>query len=146
MARPQRERPKPWPEENRQGLTRYVWRFDGKRHWTPFYANPDEALADAVGQVTEQLAGTWQDKAGPKTLTEDWIDEWRDLLPDDLARKTRIKYRYFIEDFILPQFEGRELGSLTFTQIERWEKAITKRISARGTPYAPSVASAPARS
>ena len=92
-------------------------------------------------QINEQLAGTWQDKAGPKTLIEDWIDQWRELLPDDLAKKTHIKYRYFIEDFILPQFEGRELGSLTFTEIEKWEKAIRKRISARGTPYAPSVAS-----
>jgi hypothetical protein len=34
-----------------------------------------------------------------------------------------------------------DLGSLAFGEIERWEKAIKKRISARGTPYAPSVAS-----
>jgi integrase len=141
MARPQRERPKPWAETSRQGLTRYLWRFEAKRYWTSFYEDPQEALADAVGQIAEQLAGTWQDKAGPKTLVEEWIDEWRELLPDDLAKKTQIKYRYFIEDFILPQFEGRELGSLAFGEIERWEKAIKKRISARGTPYAPSVAS-----
>jgi integrase len=118
-----------------------LWRFEGKRYWTTFFADPAEALSDAVIQINDQLAGTWQDKAGPKTLVEDWIDDWRDLLPDDLAKKTCIKYRYFIEDFILPQFEGRELGSLTFTEIEKWEKAIRKRISARGTPYAPSVAS-----
>jgi hypothetical protein len=140
MPRPRRERPKPWAEE-RRGLTRYVWRFEDKKYRTPFYEDPEEAHADALQQVSEQMEGTWTDKSGPKTLVEDWIDEWRELLPDDLAKKTRIKYRYFIEDFILPQFEGRELGSLTFGEIEKWEKAIKKRISARGTPYAPSVAS-----
>ena len=49
--------------------------------------------------------------------------------------------KYFVEGFILPEFEGRELGSLEFEEIETWENAIPTRISARGTPYARSVAS-----
>ncbi len=140
MARPRRERPIPWAEE-RRGLTRFVWRFEDRKYRTPFYEDPEEAHADALNQITEQIDGTWTDRSGPKTLVEDWIDEWRELLPADLAKKTQIKYQYFIEFFILPQFQGRELGSLSFGEIERWEKAIPKRISARGTPYAPSVAS-----
>lgn len=45
-----------------------------------------------------------------------------------------------IEFHILPEFQGRELGSLTFEEIEAWEKAIPTRVSSRGTPYARSVA------
>jgi hypothetical protein len=40
----------------------------------------------------------------------------------------------------LPEFQGRQLGDLTFEEIERWEKAIPTRTSARGRPFAKSVA------
>ncbi len=135
-----KKRPKPWAEKSRQGLTRYLWRFEGKRYWTPFYEDPEEAHADALNQITEQIEGTWQDRSGPKMLVEQWIHEWRALLPEDLAKKTLEKYKYFIEFFILPQFQGRELGSLSFEEIEKWEKKIQKTINARGTPYERSVA------
>jgi hypothetical protein len=36
--------------------------------------------------------------------------------------------------------QGRQLGSLSFEEIEAWEAAISKRTSARGRPYARSVA------
>lgn len=137
---PQKRRSKPWPETSRQGLTRYVWRFEGKRHWTPFYEDADEALADATIQIDKQLKGTWQDQSGAKMLIEDWIDAWRKMLPDDLAKKTLEKYKYYIEFFILPGFQGRELGSLTFEEIEAWERKIKVTDSERGTPYAKSVA------
>ncbi len=50
-------RPKPWAETNRQGRTRYVWRFEGQKYWTNFYDDPEEARADATTQITEQLEG-----------------------------------------------------------------------------------------
>jgi len=59
---------------------------------------------------------------------------------DDIEPTTVAKYRYFVECHILPEFEGRELGSLTFEEIEAWDRAIPTRISARGRPYARSVA------
>ena len=74
-----------------------------------------------------------------RSLLEDWIDVWVGML-GDIGPKTRAKYKYFVEGFILPEFEGRELGSLEFEEIETWENAIPTRISARGTPYARSVA------
>jgi hypothetical protein len=40
-----------------------------------------------------------------------------------------------------PEFQGRQIGSLTFEEIEKWEKTIQTRISGRGRPYARSVAS-----
>ncbi|HXL90431.1 MAG TPA: hypothetical protein VN969_15915 [Streptosporangiaceae bacterium] len=136
MAR-QRRRPKPWAEEKR-GQTRYCWRFENERYRTPYYENPDDAYADAAQQITEQMHGTWQDRSGPKMLLEEWINVWRDLL--DVEPTTVAKYKYLIEGHILPEFEGRELGDLSFEEIEKWEKAIPTRISARGTPFAPSVA------
>jgi integrase len=136
MAR-QRRRPKPWAEEKR-GLTRYCWRFENERYRTPYHENPDDAYADAAQQITEQMQGTWQDRSGPKMLLEEWIDVWRELL--DVEPTTVAKYKYLIEAHILPEFEGRELGDLSFEEIEKWERAIPTRISARGTPFAPSVA------
>ena len=72
-------------------------------------------------------------------LLEEWIDIWVGLL-DDIEPTTLAKYQYLVEFHILPAFQGHELGSLTFEEIEGWEKAIPTRISSRGTPYAQSVA------
>jgi len=72
-------------------------------------------------------------------LLEEWIDVWTQLL-DDIEPTTRAKYRYLVEGHILPEFQGRQLGSLTFEEIEAWDRAIPTRISARGRPYARSVA------
>ena len=68
-----------------------------------------------------------------------WIDVWVGLL-DDIEPTTVAKYRYLVEFHILPQFQSRELGSLRFEEIEAWDRAIPTRISARGRPYARSVA------
>jgi integrase len=132
-------RPKPWAETNRQQRTRYVWRFEGDRYWTPFYDDPEAARADATGQITEQLQGTWRDRSGARMQLEEWIDIWTGML-GDIEPTTIAKYKYLVEAHILPQFQGRQLGSLTFEEIEAWEASITKRISARGRPYARSVA------
>ncbi len=139
---PQR-RPKPWAEARRHG-TRYVWRFEGEKYRTPFYEDPEEARADAMAQITEQMKGTWRDRSGPRILLEEWIDIWAGLL-DDIEPTTRAKYKYFVEFHILPAFQGRQIGSLTFEEIEAWDKAIPTQISARGRPYAASVASGPGR-
>ena len=134
-----KRRPKPWPESGRQGGTRYVWRFEGQRYRTRFYDDPEEAHADATAQITAQIQGTWRDQSGPRMRLEEWIDVWAGLL-DDIEPTTVAKYRYLVEFHILPEFQGRELGSLTFEEIEAWDRAIPTRISARGRPYARSVA------
>ena len=139
MSRPQRSRPKPWAETSRQGRIRYVWRFEGERYWTSFYEDSEEARADATAQITEQLQGTWRDRSGPRMLLEEWIDIWAQML-DDLEPTTVAKYRYVVEMLILPEFQGRQLGSLTFEEVEAWERSIPARISARGRPYARSTA------
>ena len=134
-----KRRPKPWLESGRQGGTRYVWRFEGQRYRSRFYDDPEEARADATAQITAQMQGTWRDQSGPRMRLEEWIDVWAGLL-DDIEPTTVAKYRYLVEFHILPQFQGRELGSLTFEEIEAWDRAIPTRISARGRPYARSVA------
>lgn len=132
-------RPKPWAEQRRQD-TRYVWRFEGQKYRTSFYEDPEEARADAMAQITEQMQGNWRDRSGPRILLEEWIDIWAGLL-DDVEPTTRAKYKYLVEGHILPAFQGRQIGSLTFEEIEAWDRAIPTRISARGRPYARSVAS-----
>jgi integrase len=135
---PKDRRPKPWLETSRQGQSRYAWRFQGKRYWTPFYEDPEEARADATTQITEQTNGTWRDKAGSQMHLEEWMDIWtglRDVEPTSMNRD-----KYFAEAHILPEFQERELGSLTFEEIEEWEKAIQTRISVRGTPFAETTA------
>jgi hypothetical protein len=132
-------RPKPWAETNRQDRTRYVWRYEGQRYWTPFYDDPEEARADATGQITEQLEGIWRDRSGPRMPLEEWIDVWAGML-GDIEPTTVAKYKYLVEGHILPQFQGRQLGSLSFEEIETWEAGISKRISERGRPFARSVA------
>ena len=102
-------RPKPWAETNRQGRTRYVWRFQDQRYWTNFYDDPEEARADATTQITEQIEGSWHERTGRKMLLEDWIDVWVGML-GDIGPKTRAKYKYFVEGFILPEFEGASSG------------------------------------
>jgi len=105
-------RPKPWEETNRQGRSRYVWRIEGKRYWTAFYDDPEEARADATTQITEQLQGTWRDKSGSQMPLEEWIDVWVTML-GDIEPTTVGKYKYLVEGHILPQFQGRPLGSLS---------------------------------
>jgi integrase len=134
-----KRRPKPWAERRTQG-TRYVWRFENQKYRTSFYEDPEEARADASKQITAQIEGSWRDRSGPRTLLEDWIDIWVAML-DDIEPTTVAKYRYLVESHILPEFQGRQLGSLTFEEIEAWERAIPTRISARGRPFARSVAS-----
>jgi integrase len=134
-------RPKPWAETGRQGRSRYVWRFEGQKYRTAFYDDPEEARADATTQITEQVQGTWRERSGPRTTLEDWIDVWSGML-DDIEPTTLNYYRYLVEFHILPQFQGRELGSLTFEEIEAWDRSITTRISSLGRPYSASVASA----
>ena len=85
------------------------------------------------------MKGTWRDRSGPKILLEEWIDIWVAML-DDIEPTTKGKYKYLVEAHILPEFQGRQIGSLSFEEIEKWEKAIPARISARGRPYARSVA------
>jgi integrase len=136
-----KRRPKPWAERGRQERTRYVWRFEDQKYRTAFYDDPEEARADASAQITEQMQGTWRDSSGPRMLLEQWIDVWTGLL-EDIEPTTRAKYRYLAEFHILPEFQGRPLGSLTFEEIEAWDKAIPTRTSARGRPYARSVAAA----
>lgn len=133
------KRPKPWAETRPAG-TRFVWRFDGGKYRTSFYKDPEDARTDAMAQITDQMKGTWRDRSGPKILLEEWIDIWVAML-DDIEPTTRSKYKYFVEAHILPEFQGRQIGSLTFEEIEKWEKVIPTRISARGRPYARSVAS-----
>src|ERR1700683_546511 len=132
------KRPRPWAETRPNG-PRYVWRFDNQKYRTTFYEDPEEARADASAQITEQLKGTWHDRTGPRILLEQWIDIWVGLL-GDIEPTTRDKYKYYAEFHILPEFQGRQIGSLTFEEIEAWEKAIPSRINAHGRPYAQSVA------
>jgi Phage integrase, N-terminal SAM-like domain len=126
-------RPKPWAEKDRHGRIRYVWRFQERRHRTTFYDDPEDARADATAQITEQIKGSWQERSGPQMLLEDWIDLWVEML-GDIEPTTRAKYRYFVEGHILPAFQGRQLGSLTFEEIEMWDHTISTKISARGRP------------
>lgn len=94
-----------------------------------------------MDQITAQMRGTWQDRSGARMPLEDWIDTWRDLL--DVEPTTLEKYKYLIQFHILPDFEGNELGELSFEEIEKWERAIPARKSSKGTPYAQSVAHCP---
>jgi len=137
MPRPRRRRPKPWPE-TKNGLTRYCWRFEDVRYRTPYHEDPEDAHADAVAQISEQMAGTWRDRSGQKLLLEEWIDIWRELL--DVEPTTLAKYKYLIEFHILLEFQGQALGELSFEDIEKWERTIPTRNSSRGMPYAQSVA------
>jgi integrase len=133
-------RPRPWAETGRQGRTRYVWRFGGLKYRTVFYEDPEDARAEATTQISQQLQGTWRDQSGPRTPLEKWIDIWVGML-HDIEPTTLAYYRYLVEFHILSQFQGRELGSLTFEEIEAWEHSIPKRINSQGRLYAPSVAS-----
>jgi hypothetical protein len=72
-----------------------VWRFQGVKYRTPHYEDSEEARADATKQIDDQINGTWQDQSGSRMLLEKWIDEWRALLPSDLAKKTFEKYKYY---------------------------------------------------
>jgi len=133
-------RPKPWAETSRQGRTRHVWRFEGQKYRTQFYDDPEDARADATAQITQQMQGTWRDRSGPRMPLEEWIDVWAGLL-DDIEPTTRANYQYLVEFHILAEFQGRQIGSLTFEEIEAWDRSIPKRINTQGRPYAYSVAS-----
>src|ERR1017187_8333870 len=132
--------PKPWAETGRQSRTRYVWRFDGQKYRTPFYDDPEEARADATAQITQQMQGTWRDQSGSRMLLEEWINIWVGML-EDIEPTTLANYKYLVEFHILAEFQGRQIGSLTFEEIEAWDRSIPKRINTKGRPYAPSVAS-----
>jgi integrase len=134
-------RPRPWAETNRQGRTRYVWRFGGEKYRTPFYDDPEDARADATTQITQQMQGTWQDESGRRMPLEEWIDVWAGWL-EEVEPTTIAFYKYLVEFHILPAFQGRQLGTLTFEEIEAWDRSIPKKINSQGRPYARSVASA----
>ena len=105
----------------------------------PFPRQPAGTLQFGCGAGTLTDVGSLRE-AGPRILLEEWTDIWAGLL-DDIEPTTRAKYKYFVEGHILPAFQGRQIGSLTFEEIEAWDRAIPTQISARGRPYARSVAS-----
>ena len=123
-------RPKPWPETNRQQRPRYVWRFEEDKYRTLYYDDPEEARADATAQISEQLNGTWHDRSGARMPLEEWIDIWVGML-GDIEPTTYAKYKYFVEGHILPEFQGRQIGSLKFEEIEAW-RARSRSASAPG--------------
>ena len=129
-------RPKPWAETNRQGRTRHVWRFGGEKYRTPFYDDPEDARADATAQITQQLQGTWHDESGRRMPLEEWIDVWAGWL-GEVEPTTIDSYKYLVEFHILPAFQGRQLGTLTFEEIEAWDRSIPKKINSTGPPVRP---------
>ena len=54
----------------------------------------DELLG--THKISEQIEGSWHERAGRKMLLEDWIDVWVGML-GDIGPKTRAKYKYVVE-------------------------------------------------
>ena len=134
-----KRRPRPWLESGRQGRTRYVWRFEGQRYRTRFYDDPRKPGRMPPRRSPSSCREPGAISPGPGCRWRSGSTYGPGLL-DDIEPTTIAKYRYLVEFHILPHFQGRELGSLTFEEIEAWDRAIPTRISARGRPYARSVA------
>ena len=139
MPRRPPKRPRMW-SQTRNGLTRFLWRFDGKIYPTPSYEDPEEARAEAVRQIDRQIEGTWRDARGGRVLLEDWVNQW--WQGQDLEPTTDGNYMYLIEFHILPAFGRREIASLTYEEITAWERRIRATPSRTGRPYAAATASA----
>ena len=60
----------------------------------------------------------------------------------DLEPTTEANYRYLIEFHILPEFGKRQIGSLTYDEINAWEKGIRSAERSVGGTHAASTASA----
>ncbi|MGH3276980.1 MAG: hypothetical protein ACRDNZ_21970 [Streptosporangiaceae bacterium] len=140
MQRRPAQRPRPW-QQSRRGLTRYLWRFDGKVYSTSSCEDPGEAHAEAIRQVDEQIKGTWRDPRSGRILLADWINQYW-WPAQDLEPTTEGNYTYLIEFHILPAFGQREIGSLTYEEITAWERSIRETPGRRGKPVSASTAGA----
>ena len=114
--------------------------------WRVRYKRPDGVLDSASGFPTKESAlewgrdqetdvrrNAWRDPhAGDITLA-DWIDT--DWWPgQDLALRTRGNYRYIIDNYLIPEFGGRPLNTLTSpSEINRWEARLRQRVPAVAT-------------
>jgi integrase len=127
--------------QTRRGLTRYLWRFDGKVHSTPSFEDPEEAHVEAIRQIDEQIKGTWRDPRGGRILLADWINQYW-WPAQDLEPTTEGNYAYLIEFHILPAFGQREISTLTYEEITTWERRIRETPGRRGKPLSASTASA----
>ena len=65
---------------------------------------------------------------------------------DDIEPTTMAKYKYLVEGHILPQFQGRQIGSLTFEEIEKWEAGDPQAHQRRGAARTPDPSPQAARS
>ena len=118
-----KRRPKPWREDRRHG-TRYVWRFEDQRYWTVFYDDPEEAHADAVAQITEQLAAPGGIGRGRESC-------WRTGSTygsgcSATSSRPRGQVQVPGRGAYPAGVPGTKIGSLTFEEIEAWERAIPR--------------------
>ncbi|MFI7125902.1 hypothetical protein ACIBQ1_09425 [Nonomuraea sp. NPDC050153] len=120
------------------------WSEKRGKFWRARWKSPNGKMESVSGFLTEKAADKyWQrqeadidanryvDPRAGQILFEDWVNTWYPTL--DLERSTLENYRYHLETWALPSFEGRSLAAIASTpeEIDAWELAVAAETSKR---------------
>lgn len=120
------------------------WSEKRGKFWRARWKAPNGKIDGVSGFLTEKAADKyWQrqeadidanryvDPRAGQILFEDWVNTWYPTL--DLELSTLQNYRYHLETWALPAFEGRSLAAIASApeDVDAWELSIAAEMSQR---------------
>ena len=82
-----------------------------------------EKFLERIG--TEMQKGDWIDPKSNRSRFDDWVDVWWKTTVK-LSPSTRRGYERMLKLYIRPVFDQRQIGSITWIDIELFVAAMTK--------------------
>jgi hypothetical protein len=99
---------------------------DGIEASEPGFETKATALAWGRDQEAKVRSGQRTDPKAGKILLRVWAERWTSA--QDVGPSTTNNREYLLRRFILPQWGGRELDSLTGEEITTWERAVPAKL------------------
>jgi integrase len=115
---------KQWIEPATGGWKARV-RFPNGRGRSKTFATQRQAKAWLRRTVTEIHDGTFIPEASGKIALADWVQHW-EATTVDLAPGTRNRRASDLRNWILPEFGGRPIASITQPEVKAWVAAMTR--------------------
>jgi hypothetical protein len=90
---------------------------------TGTFVGKTEAQAWLSAKETDINRGQWVDPGSGKVAFGDYATEWLSR-QGHLRPRTAELYRYLLRDYLAPTFEGRQMSTITMSQVTSWHQEL----------------------